>query len=90
MAEIPSWFVVCMGLGTVFVGLICIILICKIMSLFFAGKKEKQTEIKPQVKPASGENPENREEIIAAVSAAVAEFSGTDANAIRVLSFKKL
>lgn len=84
MSEIPSWFVVCMGLGTVFVGLICIIIICKIMSVFL---KERKTVTLAEKKPTEIEN---REELIAAVSAAVAEDMGTDISAIRILSFKKI
>lgn len=84
MSDIPSWFVVCMGLGTVFVGLICIIIICKIMSVFC---KERKTANSVNEMPAVIEN---RQEIIAAVSAALAEDLGTDVSAIRVLSFKKI
>ena len=51
-----NWFVVVMGLVTVFVVLILIIGLCW----------------------------------LAAVSAAIAEASGTDASAIRILSVKKL
>ena len=84
MVDIPSWFVVCMGLGTVFVGLICIIIICKIMSVFCKERKAvTPTEKTPK-------KIENREELIAAVSSAVAEDMGTDISAIRILSFKKL
>lgn len=89
MTEIPDWFVVCMGLGTVFVGLICIIIICKIIGLFFANKTvQPEKEMQPVVS-APVEN-ENRQEILAAISAAVAEDMGTDISAIRILSFKKL
>ncbi len=84
MSDIPSWFVVCMGLGTVFVGLICIIIICKIMSVFC---KERKGEAPVNEIPTVIEN---RQEIIAAVSAALAEDLGTDISAIRVLSFKKI
>ena len=34
-SDIPAWFVVCMGIGTVFVCLVFIILICQFVSLFF-------------------------------------------------------
>ncbi len=84
--EIPNWFAVCMGIGTVFVGLICIILLCTIMGLFFREKDHpaKQT-VTPDPAPV-----ENRQEIIAAVCAAAAEEMGTDISALRVVSFKKL
>lgn len=89
---IPNGLVVAMGIGTVFVGLICIIIICKIMSLFFV-KSNDAAEVAPQAPtaaPAKAEVIENRQEIIAAVSAVAAEELGTDISAIRVLSFKKL
>lgn len=37
---IPNWFVVVMGMGTVFVGLICIVLILKLIS-WVVNKAEK-------------------------------------------------
>ncbi len=83
----PNWFVVCMGIGVVFVGLISIIIICSIMSLFFKNKKVENTQVNTPSAPAQLEN---RGEIIAAVSAAVAEELGTDVSGIRILSFKKL
>ena len=87
----PDWMVVVMGVGVVFVGLILIILICKIMSLFFA--RTTKTESKPEtvVTPSTTSAPiENRQEIIAAVTAVCAEEMGKDISALRVISFKKL
>ena len=88
---IPNWLVVVMGIGTVFVGLICIIVICKIMSLFFVKKSAAETEVKTvPAAPVKAEIIENRQEIIAAVTAAIAEEMGTDVSALRVVSFKKV
>ena len=89
---IPNWMVVVMGMGTVFVGLICIIILCKIMGLFFAGTsktEEKATQVKSAPVAKSAEI-QNRQEIIAAVTAAAAEEMGKDVSALRVISFKKL
>ncbi len=92
--NIPNWLVVVMGIGTVFVGLICIIIICKIMSLFFVKRGDKQADAAPAkaVKANAVQNAviENRQEIIAAVTAAAAEEIGADVSAIRVISFKKI
>ena len=92
MPQIPNYFVVAMGIGTVFVGLICIIIICKIVGAVCM-KLEKGNS--PSVKieninssPSADIN--NRQEIIAAVSAAVAEELGKDVSAIKILSFKKI
>lgn len=91
----PNSFVVVLGIGTVFFGLICLVLLCKIIGLFcgIAAKKEQKSTAAAethapatlQVQPI-----ENREEIIAAVSAVIAEELGTDVSALRILSFKKI
>ena len=90
---IPNWMVVVMGIGTVFVGLICIIILCKIMGVFLAGsnKTEKKAATPVQSAPvAQNAVIENRQEIIAAVTAVCAEEMGKDISALRVVSFKKL
>lgn len=85
-------FVVIMGIGTVFVGLLCLVILSKIVSAFcLIGKKKEKPVTEKTVVPAPIEKPiENRQEIIAAVSAALAEEMGTDISAIRILSFKKI
>ena len=87
--KVDDWMVVAMGVGVVFVGLVLIILICKIMSLFFT--KSAKTEKKPAAAPVAATSApiENRQEIIAAVTAACAEEMGKDISALRVISFKK-
>lgn len=86
-------FVCLMGMGTVFVGLICIIVLCVIMSevcKVFA--KPETHQQKPAAPAASAPNTaiENKQEILAGVCAAIAEDLGTDVNNIKVTSFKKL
>ena len=84
--DIPNWFAVTMGIGTVFVGLISIIVICLITGALFGNKKAK-----PAPKPVkTGEDPRERQKILAAVCAACAEDMGTDVSRIRVISFKKI
>lgn len=86
----PDSFVVAIGIGTVFIGLICIVILCKIVS-FFCNIGTKKTETTPATATVAQNIPiENRQEIIAAVSAAVAEELGTDISALRILSFKKI
>ncbi len=84
-------FVVILGISTVFIGLIGLVILCKILSVFcnMTGKKSKTIN---QVNSPVSNNQviENRQEIIAAVSAALAEELGTDVSAIRILSFKKI
>lgn len=84
-------FVVLMGIGTVFVGLICIIIICKILgAVCGAFVKEPQEKALVSAAPTAQQPIENRREIIAAVSAVLAEELGTDISAIRIHSFKKI
>ena len=91
--DINNWFVCGLGIGTVFLGLVCIIVLCKIISLF-CGKEKKAPVVAPA--PVTAPVPttkaaiENKQELIAAISAAVAEELGTDVSAIRITSFKKL
>ncbi len=88
---IPNWMVIVMGVGTVFVGLVCIIIICKIMGLFFTGSTKTETKAEVKQAPAVQNTViENRQEIIAAVTAVCAEEMGKDVSALRVVSFKKL
>ncbi len=90
-AETPNWMVVVMGVGVVFLGLVLIVLICKIMGLFFAKTAKIQSKPAVTTAPAATNAPiENRQEIIAAVTAACAEEMGKDISALRVISFKKL
>ena len=88
--EVPNWFVVVMGVGVVFLGLICIIVLCKIVALFCKGKSTKAKETAPVQTAAASAPIENRQEIIAAVAAACAEELGTDVSAIRIHSFKRI
>ena len=82
--------VVGLGIATVFVGLIAIILLCKIVSFCCNGGSEKSdTKIEVPSPVAVPQQIENRQEIIAAVSVAIAEELGTDVSALRILSFKK-
>jgi len=93
MTEVSSALVVGLGLGTVFVGLIAIIVLCYIMSaivkLFEKGKKDKGTQ-KVAVPAASNAPIANKQEIVAACCAVIAEELGTEANNIRVKSFKRI
>ena len=87
-------FVVLMGLSTVFLGLICIIILCKLVSLFcnlFGSNTTKPNEASSPISSTTkSSNIENRQEMLAAVSAAIAEDLGTDVQAIRIHSVKKL
>lgn len=86
-------FVCIMGVGTVFFGLICLIFITSIVSAICKVIEKPQAQAKSAAAPAAPaiDAPiENKQEIVAAVCAAIAEDLGTDASNIRVTSFKKL
>ena len=82
--EYSNLFVVLMGLGTVFAGLLCIILLVTLMSWVCARTSAPKTV--PQMPAAPAVTPA----MMAAVAAAIAEDMGTDVSAIRIVSMKKV
>ena len=87
--EIPNWFAVVMGIGTVFVGLLAIIIICVITGAV-CGNKHKSEKPVSNANGGPSYDPRKRQEIIAAVCAVCAEDMGTQVDALRVVSFKKI
>lgn len=85
MPEYSDLFVVLLGLGTVFAGLLCIILLITVMSWLCSRTAPKAAA--PAVNGGSGGV---TPAMIAAVSAAIAEDMGTDVSAIRIVSMKKV
>ena len=81
-------FVCLMGIGTVFVGLICLIVLTMLMGRLLKGSQKSPSVPVPVGAPAAPEG--NREELVAAISAALAEELGTDITGIRILSLKKV
>ncbi len=85
-------FVCFFGVAVVFIGLVILIGLVYLMNYLCdkfikaAPQAKKETAIAPV---QTAEIP-NREEIVAAVVAAIAEEEKTDISAIRVLSFKKV
>ncbi len=96
MTELSNTFVCIMGMGTVFIGLVLIVLICKLISLVTSGfaKTAPQTaNVQPvPVQKAALPMPSASEKaaILAGVCACIAEELGTDANNIKVTSFKRV
>lgn len=97
--------VLLIGLGVVFVGLICLIGIIYLMSLIvrlFTRERRPAKANRPEVAPVTSGfvptasvpeasmSPEQRRQTIAAVSAAVAEYLGTDVSGIRIHSFRRV
>lgn len=88
--EPSSLFVCLMGMGTVFFGLICLIVLTMIMGKLVGGRAAPAAAAPAPAVTAPAAAEGNRQEIAAAVAAAVAEELGTDITGIRILSMKKL
>ena len=88
--DYSNLFVVLMGLGTVFAGLLCIILLVSLMSWVCTRTAGTQTPPKAAVPAAPAAAETVSPAMIAAVSAAIAEDLGTDVSAIRIVSMKKV
>ena len=66
---------------------------CVYLMNFLVEKFSKKEEVKPattESAPTVNDEIPNREELVAAVCAAIAEEEGTDITAIRVVSIKKV
>lgn len=97
-AQTPSTVtVVGLGIGTVFFGLICLIAICYLLGFIMKQLNKNKADKEPvtvstasAVSAPTTEPIVNRQELIAAVSAVIAEELGQDVEAIRIKSIKKL
>lgn len=85
-------FVILMGVGVVFIGLICIILLSMAMSAICRSLGDKTPAPAPAAAApaAPAGNIPNRQAMVAAIAVAVAEEMGTDPAGIRILSIKQL
>ena len=95
MSSLSNGFVCVMGIGTVFIGLICIVFICMLMSVAVRALSKKAPE-KTVTAPKTAAAPQavtlppaEKQAIVAGVCAVIAEELGTDVSNIKVLSFKK-
>ena len=88
----PSvWLVAILGISVVFMGLVAIVgLVWAMNKLCDRFLNKKPAVPVASAAPVANAPIENREEIVAAVCAAVAEEEGVDISALRVVSFKKL
>lgn len=85
--------VVGIGVGTVFVGLLALVAVCWLLGNIVKLIEKPQAKIEEVPTALVTDNDlfnTDRGTFIAAVSAAIAEQSGTDATGIRIVSVKKL
>ena len=83
-------FVCLMGMGTVFFGLICLIVLTIAMGKILGVHKKPQTVAASAPAAAAPAAGGDQGALVAAVSAAIAEDLGTDVSGIHILSMKKL
>ncbi len=87
--EYSNLFVCLMGMGTVFLGLACLVVLLRIMGRLCCRKgtttNPPQTSVSETSLP-----PEKKAELLAAITAAVAENLHTDTSAIRIVSIKRV
>ena len=90
--DYSNLFVCLMGICTVFIGLICIIVLVSAMSAVVRATDQAMAKPAPAVTavPAADRDQVSPPAMVAAVSAAIAEEMGTDISAIRIVSFKKV
>ena len=93
--EVSNGIVVALGIGIVFAGLICLVVICSLLGTICKAlvKSDESSAAKanaPVVSSNANAPIANKQELIAAICAAIAEELGTDANNIRVTSFKRV
>ncbi len=84
----PSFVqVIAMGLCTVFVVLICLIIIIKIMGAIMTKFTGNAAPAPVAQAPAAGGS---KQQVVAAIAAAIAEDMGADVNHIKIHSIRKL
>ena len=91
MHEVSNLLVVGMGFGVVFFGLVCLIADCYLISFVsrLGAKPEAPKQAASAAAPAVAAIP-NRQELVAAISVAIAIDMGTEPDALRIVSLKKL
>ncbi len=89
--------VLLLGMGVVFAGLVCLVVIIKLMSsivrkldkIEVAVESQPVAQTAPVTQAVTGAIP-NKPEFVAAVSAAIATYMGTEIQGLRIHSIKKI
>lgn len=88
--EYSNLFVCLMGMGTVFVGLACLVLLVNAMGAVLKKKQKAETASSAPAPVQSQMDNAKKGELMAAIAAAIAEDMGTDISAVRIVSIKKV
>ncbi len=90
-AAAPGYLqVVAMGLITVFVVLICLIILIKIVGAIMGSTSAAPAAPAPQPAAPAAPAQGNKQQLVAAISAAIAEEMGSSVEHIRIHSIRKL
>lgn len=88
--EYSNLFVCLMGMGTVFIGLISLVLLVSVMSAILRNG-QKAAPAPAAAAPVQAQPDQSKKpEIMAAIAAAIAEDMGTDVSNLRIVSIKKV
>ncbi len=94
MTNVSPVFVLLLGLGTVFFGLFCLIVLTKLMSKALGEGKEAAVKAAPAAAaaPVQAAAPDvaDRKAFDAAIAAAIATFMGGELQGLRIRSIKKV
>lgn len=97
--SISPWFVLLLGMGTVFFGLICLIFITKLMSAIIKAivKPEKPAAKTAPAQPESSAAVQSggiafgdRKLLDAIIAAAIATYDGSDITGLRIRSIRQI
>ena len=90
--DYSNLFVCLMGMGTVFIGLVCIVVLVSVMSALCRKTESSRTAAAPIAAAPVHPQMDNgkKPELMAAIAAAIAEDMGTEISAVRIVSIKKV
>ncbi len=87
-ATTPWWMVILLGMGTVFVGLSLLVLLCNLLRMAFHKEQPAApAAVQPAGNTVSQPTGAERQRLLAAVTAAIAEAEGSDAPGFKIVSF---
>lgn len=93
MTNVSPVFVLLLGMGTVFFGLFCLIVLTKLMSKVLGGEKNTDAQAAPvAAAPVKAATPDvaDRKAFDAAIAAAIATYMGGEPQGLRIRSIKKV
>ena len=93
MTNVSPVFVLLLGMGTVFFGLFCLIVLTKLMSKVLGEGKEAAVQAAPAAAaPVKAATPDvaDRKAFDAAIAAAIATYMGGEPQGLRIRSIKKV